>query len=776
VKSSRAGCDWGKKTSVRRRLAYSARMRRCALAAATIAVGAALAVPACGSRPPASPPRPTPSSTLWPPIDEAFLAAYTETSKFTLGEPKLLGITRDGTVLFRRTPPRARVADLYAFDSRTGEERVLATADALLAGQREQLSDAEKARRERTRTSTRGVVDADVSRDGKTVLVPLGERVFLVEVATGAARELELGDGYPYDPRLSPAGDAVAFARGGELWIAPTGGTGAPRALTKGGGGAIDHGVAEFVAQEELRRTRGYWWSPDGATMLYQRTDATAVDTLYVSDPRHPERAPVPFRYPRPGTANADVRLELVSTRAPARGKPAPAPVPVSWDRARWPYLAKVVWDDDGPPTLVVLDRDQYEIAVLALDPATGETTVLLTERDDAWINVPDGAPHWLGADKGFLWMTEQPGAWVVQHRGRDGGLIAQLTAPGLGVRAIDGVDGDKLWLTAQPGPTQDHIYTVPLAGGAPKVVESGGVHAATSDHGVTVIHRRDKAGTPSWKVLTAAGEHSLRAVVEDPPYLPTTELEEVEVDGVALPVAITRPRAFDPAIRYPVLVKVYGGPHGRSVIDTRRAYLLDQFYADAGFIVVRIDNRGTFDLVRAQERAVVKDLATVAVADQVAALRALGSRHRELDLDRVGVYGWSFGGYMAAMMVLQHPELYKAAIAGAPVTDWALYDTAYTERYMKQPKDNPDGYAKANVLTYADKLARPLLVIHGITDDNVHFAHTLALIEALYLAGKRAEIVTLSATHMVPDPKLALAQERIQLDFFRAHLAAPAP
>ena len=209
-------------------------------------------------------------------------------------------------------------------------------------------------------------------------------------------------------------------------------------------------------------------------------------------------------------------------------------------------------------------------------------------------------------------------------------------------------------------------------------------------------------------------------------------------------------------------------------VEDALDAYVMDQWYADAGFIVVRADGRGTPNRGRAWERAILKDLITIPLDDQVAALQAIGARHRELDLARVGVFGWSFGGYFSALAVLLRPDVFKAAVAGAPVTDWALYDTAYTERYMKTPEANPEGYKSTSALTHAGKLARPLLIIHGITDDNVHFGHTLALIEALYVAGKRAEVITLSATHMVPDPKLNLAREQVQIDFFRQHLGPP--
>jgi dipeptidyl-peptidase-4 len=262
-----------------------------------------------------------------------------------------------------------------------------------------------------------------------------------------------------------------------------------------------------------------------------------------------------------------------------------------------------------------------------------------------------------------------------------------------------------------------------------------------------------------------------LPSVAETPSLVPTTALETVDVGGRTHHVAITRPRSFDPKRRYPVILKVYAGPHLQFVDAARDGYVMDQWYADAGFIVVRSDGRGTPHRGRAWERAILKDLITVPLDDQVAALQAIGARHRELDLARVGVTGWSFGGYFATLAVLLRPDVFRAAVAGAPVTDWRLYDTAYTERYMRLPEHNEDGYTHTSALTHAAKLERPLLVIHGITDDNVHFAHTLALIEALYVAGKRAEVITLSSTHMVPDPKLNLAKEQVQIEFFRQHL-----
>ena len=327
----------------------------------------------------------------------------------------------------------------------------------------------------------------------------------------------------------------------------------------------------------------------------------------------------------------------------------------------------------------------------------------------------------------------------------------------------------------ASKDPREQHVWRVPLteSGGAPEpLTTGGGVHGAVVDRGVTVISSALRDGGSAATAITADGRrHELSDVSERPTLVPTTRLESVEIGGNVFYTAITRPQAFDPGQKYPVLVKVYGGPQAQMVLDYRDDYVLDQLYADAGFIVVRADNRGTPHRGRTWERAVLKDLISVPLADQAAVFDALAAKYPELDRRRVGVFGWSFGGYLACMAVLLKPDVFHAAIAGAPVTAWELYDTAYTERYMKEPKDNPEGYEHSSALTHAESLKRPLLLMHGVTDDNVHFAHTLAMIEALYRAGKRAEVVALASTHMLTDPKQNFAMEKLQIDFFREKL-----
>jgi dipeptidyl-peptidase 4 len=718
-------------------------------------------------------------AVTWPTLNEQLIVDAAATFNFRLGEPVPLAITPDGAVLFRRTPPREFAADLYELDTHTGKVRVIAAAADLLGAGDEPLSDAEKARRERSRTATRGVVDIDVSEDGRTVMTALGGRFFLIDRLNGTHRVVDPA-GPSYDPHLSPDATKIAFVRDGDLWLATVGAP--PRQLTKHPAG-LEYGVAEFVAQEELDRRRGFWWSPDGQSLVFERSDSRTVDTIYVSDARHPDHAPVPFKYPRAGTANVSVDLGIVAVDGGT-------PTWVRWDVAAFPYLARVSWPARGALTLVVLNRDQTDLAVLEVDPTTGATRTLLTEHDDAWVNVNDGsrvgipdlqggaelgAPCWLEDGSGFLWVTESRGVWTLELRAPDGSLVRVLTAPEFGFRALVGIDGGDVLVEASSDPPRQDVWRVPISGrGAPSRLTDGtGVSLAAAAHGVTVVMTALQRGGRRFAVVTAGRDDALPSVAEKPGLIPTTNVESVDLGGRTHYVAITRPRAFDARRTYPVLLKVYGGPGVMTVTDALDGYVMDQWYADAGFIVVRADGRGTPNRGRSWERVLAGNLIEAPLEDQVAALQAVGARHRELDLGRVGVFGWSFGGYVAVMAVLLRPDVFAAAVAGAPVTTWAFYDTAYTERYMKTPQRNPDGYEATSALARAAKLSRPLLVIHGITDDNVHFAHTLALIEALYVAGKRAEVITLSATHMVPDPKLNLAREKVQVEFFRDHLGA---
>jgi dipeptidyl-peptidase-4 len=686
----------------------------------------------------------------WPQADEAFLAAAAATQGFRLGVPEPVAITPDGAVLFRRAQARDPKADLYQLAG-AGPPTVLAGAATLLGG-----------------AATHGVGDVDVTPSGGRVLVAVGERLFAIDRPGGASREVAIGAGEARDPRLSPDGARVAFVRGGELWTIAIEDP-RPVRLTQHPPEHED-GLAEVAARQDLGRARGYWWSPDGQSIAFQRTDTRAVEKLPIGDSRDPARPARTLPFPRPGKAIAAVELGVV----PARGG---APRWIAWDRARYPYLARVAWLARAPLTLVVANREQTEVAVLAADPATGKTRPLLVEKDAAWVDLSRDRLTWLDDGSGFLWLSETAGAWTVEHHAADGTHVRRIAEPADAVRRVVGVSADGKDAIVEGGaePREQHVWRLPLAGGrlvALTLAKDGGVHQALAGHGVIVLRSAQRAGGTTVAVLRPDGSRvELPSVAERPPFVPTTQFVEVKVDLHNQFCAITRPRRYDPTVRYPVLLVVDTDPQGKVVLDARDTYLMDQWYADAGFIVVRTDGRGTADRDRAWGRAVSTDLITIPMNDQIAALKALGARFPQAHTDRTGVLGEGFGGYFAAMAVLLHGDELSAAAAISPILDWELFGAATAERYLRTPAANDEGYRRTSALTYADRLASPLLLIHRPDDERVHHAHTRALLEALTAAGKQASATVMEAG---PDPAGALVLDKAPLEHFRKALGAP--
>jgi dipeptidyl-peptidase-4 len=734
---------------------------------------------ATGTVPPAPPARTSPAAALR--ADDALLEQIAGTLNFNLGRPAGIWVAPDGKeVLYRRSPQRSFVSDLYAFDVATGAERRLVTAESLLAGAAEHLTAEERARRERMRVVTRGITSFSASEDGARLLIPLSGRLFVLERGStpGTAapvRELP-APGAVLDPMLSPDGQQVAYAFDSDLYVSAVSGA-APRRLTFRESDAIENGVAEFVAQEEMDRDHGYWWSPDSKWLAYQRSDASHVETLHVADATHPEQAPTPFRYPRVGTPNVDVTLGVVSS---AGGKTTW----IEWDRKELPYLAAVTWQKNAPLTLLVQNRAQTLQKLLAADPSTGHTRELLVERDAAWLNLDSSLPHWTPDGASFLWSTERNGSWELELHAADGSLLRTLLPRAAGYSSFLGLDAQRraAWVVASPDPRQRHVLRVPLDGAPPQALTQGETlnDARVNEHtGVHVLATRDRRGNATLSVRRADDSEAglLRSVAEAPAALPEPELTSVQIDGRTHHAAVLRPRSFRPGTRYPVLLSVYGGPLTTVVSLDPYAYLLDQWYADGGFVVVRADGRGTPGRGRDWERAIHKDLIGVPLKDQIDILRAVAAQRPELDLDRVGVTGWSFGGYFSAMAALLRPDVFHAAVAGAPVTDWRNYDTHYTERYMGLLADDPAAYDATSALTHAAELRVPLLLIHGTTDDNVYFKHSLDLAQALFRAEKPFELLPLAGfTHLVPDPVVRKALSHRVFDFFHEHLGAPEP
>ncbi len=706
--------------------------------------------------------------------DPEFLEQYAATYHFRLGRPVSIKPAPDGgTILFLRSGPRSFRQDLYEFDVATGEERVLLTAAQLLGGADERLTPEERARRERMRIVTRGITSFQFSEDGRRVLVPLSGRMFVLNRSDGSVREVPAVGGPPDVPRISPDGKRVAYVRDGDLYVVEIEG-GRTTRLTDDAGPSVTNGLAEFVAQEEMGRHDGFWWSPDSSRIAVQQTDTAAVEELTVADLAHAERPPQRFAYPRPGRNNAVVRLGIV----PVEGGPRQW---VEWDRERFPYLAVVTWEENAPLTLLLQNRRQTQEILVAVAP-DGTIDELLSEQDDAWIDLERRMPHWFRDGSAFLWTTERRGALQLEVRERDGRLRCVLTPPDSGMWAFNGLDETRrrVYVEASTDPTQTQLERIALDPGGPateRLSEDPGLHGAVlSENGDVFVHTYSGMAGEWTRVRRADGEiiGEIRSVAETPRLgldLSAT-VQFTTVGDLALRAVLIRPRNFAPGRAYPVIEHVYGGPGSQMVRRSALYYLLDQWMADHGYIVIAIDGRGTGGRGRAWHRAVKGDVISLPLNDHADALRELGRRFDEIDLSRIGIYGWSFGGYFSAHAVMRQPDIYRAGVAGAPVADWLDYDTHYTERYMGLPAENPSGYRDASALTWVGDLSAALLIIHGTSDDNVYFANSLRLADALFRAGKPFEILPLAGfTHMVPDP---LVTERLYtriMAFFQANL-----
>lgn len=700
------------------------------------------------------------SPTTVTPMTEAFPRRNARSRRFSLGAPRTFTVGRDGhRVLFLRSSSGDDpVHALWRLDPATGEEHLVADPRALRVGGEADLPAAERARRERARESGEGIVAYDADPRAARAVVALGGELFLVDVDAGGARRLEAAPG-AFGPRLSPVADLVAYAAGGALRL--VGPDRPDTALVGEDGPDVTWGVAEFVAAEELRRSRGTWWSPDGARLAVTRVDESAVAVWHLAHPVEPWREPTSVRYPAAGTANAAVSLHLVDLDG--------AVVDVAWDAERYPYLLDVAWRGPDRLDVVVLTRDQRELAVLDVDAATGASTTALVQDDPCWVEVVPGVPtRWGGR---LLTATDRDGARRLALDGEP------FTPTWLQVRSVVVADDAGLVVAASADdPTETHLWSVTADGAAEPLTEVAGVHAGwvggdvlvvssstmDDDGPVVRVQRRGRLDPDGATVVSSLAMSSG----------PDPDVRFLELGERGLRAALLLPRDLGADEAVPVLLDPYGGPHAQRVVRSRLAFGASRWLADQGFAVLVIDGRGTPGRGPEWERAVRGDLAGPVLDDQVDGLRAAAELEPRLDLGRVGIRGWSFGGYLAALAVLRRPDVFHAAVAGAPVTDWRLYDTAYTERYLGLPGDDPDAYARTDLTPLAPELRRPLLLVHGLADDNVVVAHTLQLSRALLEAGRPHSVLPLSGvTHMTPQEAVAENLLLVQVEFLREAL-----
>ncbi|SFF73410.1 dipeptidyl-peptidase-4 [Actinacidiphila alni] len=710
----------------------------------------------------------------------SFPRQHARTQRFTLGAPRSFTVAPDGgRVVFLRSragddPSHLLwVLDLGASQGPSegagaGGEFAAADPAVLLGGGEEELSAAERARRERSREGSAGVVGYAVDDAVSVAAFALSGRLFTAGLLPGAqgARELAV-PGPVVDPRPSPDGRWVAYASGGALRVVAADG-GQDRALAEPDGEQVFWGLAEFIAAEEMSRSRGFWWAPDSSAVLAARVDESPVGRWWIADPAHPNRPPAEVAYPAAGTDNAEVTLALLGLDG--------SRVDVEWDRARYPYLAAVHWSAAGAPILLVQARDQREQLYLTVDTATGATRLLHAEEDRIWLDLFPGVPARTPAGT-LVRIADEGGARVLVVGDR------ALTGPELHVRAVldAGAEDVLVWASAgaaaaEPEIGELHVYRVGEHG-TERVSSGPGVHSATRSGAVTVLTSAVPGGPErTFRVLRDGKQVAEIASYAETPSL-TARPVFTEAGEDRIPAAVLLPAGYREGDGpLPVLLDPYGGPHGQRVVAAHNAHAVSQWFADQGFAVVVADGRGTPGRSPAWEKAMVNKLIEVSLNDQIAALHALAESF-PLDLGRVAIRGWSFGGTLAAAAVLRRPDVFHAGVAGAPLTDQRLYDTHYTERYLGHPDEQPGVYDANSVVTLDGitelaEPARPLMIVHGLADDNVLVANSLRLSTALLAAGRPHEVLPLSGiTHMTPQEQVAENLLLLQVDFLKRSL-----
>ncbi|MFF2845379.1 prolyl oligopeptidase family serine peptidase [Streptomyces sp. NPDC058001] len=718
----------------------------------------------------------------------SFPRQHARTQRFSLGAPRAFTVAPDGkrVVFLRSRSGTDRASLLWVADPATGEERVAADPPALLRGAPERLSAAERARRERSREGGAGIVGYATDTAVELAAFALSGRLFAAELLDGTARELPI-QGPVIDPRPSPDGRHIAYVAGGALHaVALVGGQEGPdgagddRAPRVWGTGTtlaepetetVTYGLAEFIAAEEMHRYRGFWWSPDSRRLLVARADDAKVRRWWIADPAHPDREPSRVAYPSAGTPNAEVRLFVLGLDG--------SRVEVDWDRKRYPYLARVHWSSAGAPLLLVQARDQRGQLHLAVDPDDGSTRMVHADDSEQWLELFTGVPCWSPSGR-LVRIADEGGARVLAVGDRP------LTGHQVQVRAVLDVSDDDVLISASAGEGagdpetgEVHVYRVNELG-MERLSQEPGVHSAVRSGGVTVL-MSSVPGEPGAQVRVLRDGKQVATVdscAERPGFSPRVTLTEGGTRRI--PCAVLLPSAYAEGDGpLPVLLDPYGGPHGQRVVAAHNAHLTSQWFADQGFAVVVADGRGTPGRSPAWEKAVRHDF-TITLDDQVDALQDLAGRF-PLDLSRVGIRGWSYGGYLAALAVLRRPDVFHAGVAGAPVTDWRLYDTHYTERYLGDPAATDETYTASSLVDDDGLVApaephRPLMIVHGLADDNVVAAHTLRLSSALLAAGRPHEVLPLSGvTHMTPQEQVAENLLLLQVDFLKRSLGAGA-
>jgi dipeptidyl-peptidase-4 len=683
------------------------------------------------------------------------------TRNFQLGAPRSFQISESGNfVTFLRSDHgRDAVNSLLVYDLAKNLERKIADPKELLTSS-EEVPAAEKARRERMREMTSGITAYSTDSDGTKVCFALSGLLFVVDLNSGTSTELSV-TGPIIDPQLSPNGNHIAWTTGKDLLICNIDGT-SEKNLTNESQKDCAWGLVDFVAAEELGRMRGFWWAPDSNSILVEKFDNSEVPTWWISDPTNPQSEPQEHKYPASGTTNPVIELYLTDLV----GKKTK----IEWDRTAYEYLVSISWQKKHNALVTVSNRAQTEFQTFEL--VSGSLEIKIKHEDSKFIDVIPGQPRWIDQDLLTVVDDSSSDTREIQISGNT------LSPKDLQVMAVTGTTKDQIYFVGTTNAIDRDLYQISNNGDLVQLT-NGGVNSSSapveSDSGTLIVLASSQIHEMKREFsLLKDGKpiHIFDNLAEHPLIQP--EVHNLQTGPHQVNTAVLFPTGHKfGSEKLPVIMRPYGGPHGAQVLNGALVYVEDQWFADQGFVVIVADNRGTPARGPKWDRSIHKNFVQPVLDDQIAALKDVANHYpNDVDISRVGITGWSFGGYLSALAVLDAPEYFHAAVAGAPVTDWKLYDTAYTERYLGHPDENEEVYKAHSLIEKAYKLSRPLLLVHGLADDNVVAAHSLKLSAELLAHKRNHEFLPLAGvTHMTPQEVITENLMLKTIEFFKENL-----
>jgi dipeptidyl-peptidase-4 len=670
-------------------------------------------------------------------VTESFPRQSAATRNFQLGAPRSFQVCESGAqVLFLRSDSgRDSVNSLWIYDVAKRIETKFADPRVLLADDAE-VPAAERARRERMRETTSGITSYSTDRKGTKVAFALSGQLFVGKTSDAALKNLNV-DGPVIDPRLSPDGNYVAWSDGKDLFIVDFAGSNL-RNLTNEKAENISWGLADFIASEEFGRMHGYWWSPDSDSLIVESVNDAEVQTWWISDPATPAKTPQEIKYPAAGTKNAKVGLEKISISGAREA--------IRWDVDAFEYLISVSWQKDCNALITVADRAQQHFVTYSAGASELENVHEVTDHE--FVEVISGQPRWHNGQIVSVVDNRQSDTRELQLAGK------AMSPAGLQIMSVIDIKDDYIDVIATQDALSRDLIRLGFDGSITEISQGGIASATTTSAELqVVIESRLDTNTRSYQLRRGVKtEHYFDSLAESPNF--TSQVHVLQTGSHKVNTAVLFPQDHvHGSKKLPVMMRPYGGPHGPQVQNGALSYAIDQWFADQGFVVIIADNRGTGGRGPAWDYAIYQDFVTPVLDDQVAAIADVAKHFPDdVDASRVGITGWSFGGYLSALAVMKRPDVFHAAVAGAPVTEWLWYDTAYTERYLGHPEKFPEIYEDHSLMPMAGQLDRPLMLVHGLADDNVVAAHSLSLSGALLANKKPHTLLPLSGvTHMTP-------------------------